>query len=391
MTSENKFEKQPSVDRASRVDQPKTLIGDDDIQLLLLLMSNGKEHNGTSTTSPGSVLQTHVESPTTEIPPNSTTNNTGPETQDVEPIEKAFTEKKQTGGSVWRGPDTRKRKGSTDDILAIYLNDIGKVPLLTVDDERKLGKLVQDGVALKERIAEGYTPSASDRRALRRYDTAKDQFVRANLRLVVSIARRYPLPQGVDLLDLIQEGNMGMAHAVDKFDYTKGFKFSTYATFWIRQAIGRALDQKASLIRIPGDKSASLRAALREARGDSSGLTSAKEQELYRLTTPVSLDKTVGDDGDATLGDLMDSGHPTPEDIIVANADADLIDELLNSLDSRARYAVSLRFGLETGERASFREVGEHLGVTAEAARRLVYRAVSGLRDNAEKLFEDSE
>ena len=93
---------------------------------------------------------------------------------------------------------------------------------------------------------------------------AKDRFIRANLRLVVSIARRYPLPPGMELLDLIQEGNLGLEHAVDKFDWRKGFKFSTYATFWIRQAIGRALDQKASLVRLPGDRSASLRAALRQ-------------------------------------------------------------------------------------------------------------------------------
>ena len=143
---------------------------------------------------------------------------------------------------------------------------------------------------------------------------AKDRFIRANLRLVVSIARRYPLPQGMDLLDLIQEGNLGLEHAVDKFDWRRGFKFSTYATFWIRQAIGRALDQKASLIRIPGDRSASLRAALRQASGDGETLDQTNA-ELHRLTTPVSLDKTVGDDGDATLGDLMANGDGTPEDM----------------------------------------------------------------------------
>lgn len=108
--------------------------------------------------------------------------------------------------------------------------------------------------------------SAALRKDLRDAKRAKDRFIRANLRLVVSIARRYPLPQGMDLLDLIQEGNLGLEHAVDKFDWRRGFKFSTYATFWIRQAIGRALDQKASLIRIPGDRSANLRAALRQVR-----------------------------------------------------------------------------------------------------------------------------
>ena len=136
----------------------------------------------------------------------------------------------------------------------------------------------------------------------------------------------------MDLLDLIQEGNLGLEHAVDKFDWRRGFKFSTYATFWIRQAIGRALDQKASLIRIPGDRSASLRAALRQASGDGETLDQTNA-ELHRLTTPVSLDKTVGDDGDATLGDLMANGDGTPEDHVMTLVDSELLDELLGTLD----------------------------------------------------------
>jgi RNA polymerase primary sigma factor len=190
----------------------------------------------------------------------------------------------------------------------------------------------------------------------------------------------------MDLLDLIQEGNLGLEHAVDKFDWRRGFKFSTYATFWIRQAIGRALDQKASLIRIPGDRSASLRAALRQASGDGETLDQ-QNAELHRLTTPVSLDKTVGDDGDATLGDLMANGDGTPEDHVMTLVESDLLDELLDTLEPRARFAVEARFGLADGERKSFREVGEQLGVTAEAARRLVSRAVAGLRDDAERIL----
>ena len=215
---------------------------------------------------------------------------------------------------------------------------------------------------------------------------AKDRFIRSNLRLVVSIARRYPLPHGMDLLDLIQEGNLGLEHAVDKFDWRRGFKFSTYATFWIRQAIGRALDQKASLIRIPGDRSASLRAALRQASGDGETLDQANA-ELHRLTTTVSLDKGVGHDGDTTLGDLIANGDGTPEDAVMSMVDGDLLDELLGTLDGRARYAVEARFGLLDGERKSFREVGESLGVTAEAARRLVHRAVASLRYPAEQIL----
>ena len=140
---------------------------------------------------------------------------------------------------------------------------------------------------------------------------AKDRFIRSNLRLVVSIARRYPLPQGMDLGDLIQEGNLGLEHAVDKFDWRRGFKFSTYATFWIRQAIGRALDQKGSLIRIPGDRAATLRSALRQAGGDVETLD-ACNAELHLLTSTASLDKSIGDDGDATLGDLLADDDVTP-------------------------------------------------------------------------------
>jgi len=276
-----------------------------------------------------------------------------------------------------------------NDSIGLYLNDIGKVPLLTAEDERELSRKIEEGREAAELLAAG-TIKGRRRADLKAKEAAaadaKDRFIRSNLRLVVSIARRYPLPQGMDLLDLIQEGNLGLEHAVDKFDWRRGFKFSTYATFWIRQAIGRALDQKASLIRIPGDRSASLRAALRQASGDGETLDQANA-ELHRLTTPVSLDKTVGDDGDATLGDLMANGDPTPEDAVMVGVESDLLGDLLGTLDARARYAVEARFGLLDGERKSFREVGESLGVTAEAARRLVSRAVAGLREDAEDIL----
>ena len=267
-----------------------------------------------------------------------------------------------------------------NDSIGLYLNDIGKVPLLTADDERELSRRIEEGREAAEKLAAGKR-SADLKAKVAAAAEAKDRFISSNLRLVVSIARRYPLPQGMDLLDLIQEGNLGLEHAVDKFDWRRGFKFSTYATFWIRQAIGRALDQKASLIRIQGDRSASLRAALRQASGDGETLDQGNA-ELHRLTTPVSLDKTVGDDGDATLGDLMANGDPTPEDAVMVGVESDLLDELLGTLEPRARYAVEARFGLLDGERRSFREVGESLGVTAEAARRLVSRAVAGLRED---------
>ncbi len=267
------------------------------------------------------------------------------------------------------------------DSVGLYLNEIGLVPLLTAEEERELSKTIEAGRAAQKRIDAG--DHADDLHAtVREAIRAKDRFIRANLRLVVSIARRYPLPPGMELLDLVQEGNLGLEHAVDKFDWRKGFKFSTYATFWIRQAIGRALDQKASLVRLPGDRSAGLRAALRQVSGDGDELDE-EHARLHRLTTPTSLDRSVGDDGDSPLIDLLSDGRPGPEQALLDRVELDLVDELLGTLDDRARFAVEQRFGLRDGRRRSFREVGEELGVTAEAARRLVKRAVNELRDEA--------
>jgi RNA polymerase primary sigma factor len=267
------------------------------------------------------------------------------------------------------------------DSVGQYLNEIGLVPLLTAEEERELSKLVEAGFAAREQLENG-EDTAEVRRTIERADRAKDRFIRANLRLVVSVARRYPLPPGMELLDLIQEGNLGLEHAVDKFDWRKGFKFSTYATFWIRQAIGRALDQKASLVRLPGDRSASLRAALRQASGDGEELDD-ENARLYRLTTPTSLDRPVGDDDGSELVDLLAADVPTPEDVMVDREDEATLHDLLGVLDNRARFAVEQRFGLTDGRKRSYREVGEELGVTAEAARRLVKRAVDAVREEA--------
>ena len=267
------------------------------------------------------------------------------------------------------------------DSVGQYLNEIGLVPLLTAEEERELSQVIEKGRDAAEAIDAGES-GAELKRAVRTAAAAKDRFIRANLRLVVSIARRYPLPPGMELLDLIQEGNLGLEHAVDKFDWRKGFKFSTYATFWIRQAIGRALDQKASLVRLPGDRSASLRAALRQVSGDGDELDD-EHARLHRLTTPTSLDRTIGDDDSNELIDLLPDSLPGPEQIVMNRQDEQMITDLLSVLDARARYAVEQRFGLNDGRKRSYREVGEELGVTAEAARRLVKRAVTAVRDQA--------
>jgi RNA polymerase primary sigma factor len=267
------------------------------------------------------------------------------------------------------------------DSVGQYLNEIGLVPLLTALEERELSQIIEKGTEAQQRLDAGER-GRELQRAVRNAANAKDRFIRANLRLVVSVARRYPLPPGMELLDLIQEGNLGLEHAVDKFDWRKGFKFSTYATFWIRQAIGRALDQKASLVRLPGDRSASLRAALRQVAGDGDELDD-EHALLHRLTTPTSLDRTIGDDDSNELIDLLADANPGPEAQVMANVEDQMITDLLSVLDTRARLAVEQRFGLNDGRKRSYREVGEELGVTAEAARRLVKRAVIAVREQA--------
>ena len=267
------------------------------------------------------------------------------------------------------------------DSVGQYLSEIGLVPLLTAQEERELAQVIEKGRAAQARLDNGER-SVELKRDVRAAAAAKDRFIRANLRLVVSVARRYPLPTAMDLLDLIQEGNIGLEHAVDKFDWRKGFKFSTYATFWIRQSIGRALDQKASLVRLPGDRSAALRAAMRAASNTGEELP-AEFAELARLTSPTSLDRTIGDDDSSELVDVVADSAPGPEDIVLEQIDHEMIADLLSVLDDRARWAVEQRYGLADGEKHSYREVGDELGVTAEAARRLVKRAMATVRESA--------
>ena len=274
------------------------------------------------------------------------------------------------------------------DSVGQYLNEIGMVPLLNAQDERELSQIIEAGAEARAKKEAGETGVTLER-AIRKAAQAKDRFIRSNLRLVVSVARRYPLPPGMELLDLIQEGNLGLEHAVDKFDWRKGFKFSTYATFWIRQAIGRALDQKASLVRLPGDRSASLRAALRAVSGNGDELDE-EHARLHRLTTPTSLDRTIGDDDSNELVDLLPDSKPGPESVVMSRAENDMAMSLLDVLDTRARYAVEQRFGLRDGRKRSYREVGEELGVTAEAARRLVKRAVNTVRERASEVANDA-
>lgn len=277
-----------------------------------------------------------------------------------------------------------------EDLVRLYLTDIGQYPLLTKDDEVRLAQAIERGVEARERLdsgtlEDGSAITAAKRREFRKSnregEEAERTFVQSNLRLVVSIAKKYQA-SGLPLLDLIQEGNLGLMHAVEKFDWRKGFKFSTYATFWIRQAIGRALDQKASLVRLPGDRSASLRAALRQVAGDGDEL-SDEHARLHRLATPTSLDRTVGDDDSNELVDMLADQTPGPEHRLLDDEHREWLHDLLQVLDPRARSAVEQRFGFIDGRKRSYREVGDDLGITAEAARRLVKRSISTVRSRA--------
>ena len=280
------------------------------------------------------------------------------------------------------------RQEEMDDSTGQYLNAIGLVPLLTKEDEVRLSKSIERGREAQARLDAGEdTPRL--RAQVREAAKAKERFIRANLRLVVSVAKKYPLPTGMELLDLVQEGNLGLDRAVEKFDWRKGFKFSTYATFWIRQSIGRALDQKANLIRLPGERAASLRAAVRQASGGGEELDS-EHALLNRLTSLTSLNATVGDDNNSELVDLQPDSGPSPEDLVLAADQLLTLTELLDVLDDRSRFALQMRYGLIDGEKHSYREIGEVLGLPSEAIRRIIGRSLDSVRARAELLDIDA-
>ena len=273
------------------------------------------------------------------------------------------------------------------DSLGTYLDDIGAVRLLTALEERELAQKIEKGLEAQERLDGGVTATVSLNRSVREGAAAKDRFIRANLRLVVSTARRYPLSGGLEFLDLIQEGNLGLERAVDKFDWRKGFKFSTYATYWIRQSIGRALSQKASLIHIPGERMDKLRSTLRHADGEPN--LTEEEVNLFQMAYPSSLDQPLREDGKATVGDVTPDGNPGP-DVEASNVlTAESTHSLLSILPQRTRAMVAKRFGLEDGVGRSYAEIGNEYDLSAEAVRRTVKRAIAILRDHVEYLDWD--
>jgi RNA polymerase sigma factor (sigma-70 family) len=288
-----------------------------------------------------------------------------------------------------------------EDLVRLYLNDIGQYALLTRDDEVRLAKAIEAGKEAIEALnAGGSDVTATRRRELRctarRGEEAERQFVQANLRLVVSIAKKYQASR-LPLVDLIQEGNLGLMHAVEKFDWRRGFKFSTYATWWIRQAITRGIANTGRTIRLPvnaGDTLARLQkaqsrlefkygrpATLAELAGEVA-MPEDKVTEVLRFAAePLSLSEPLRLGGDAEIGDVVeDRSAQSPFDVAAAALLPAALARLLAPLDEREREILTLRFGLDGGEPWTLAEVGEHFNLTSERIRQIEARAMSKLR-----------
>ncbi|HEX9259595.1 MAG TPA: RNA polymerase sigma factor RpoD [Acidimicrobiales bacterium] len=313
------------------------------------------------------------------------------------------------------GASERSGEGGTSDTVRLYLKEIGRVSLLTAEDERDLAKRIEAGVSAQERLDHDPTLSDLERRRLQRCvgdgEVAKAQLIQANLRLVVSIAKRY-VGRGMLFLDLIQEGNLGLMRAVEKFDHTKGFKFSTYATWWIRQAITRAIADQARTIRIPVHMVESMNRVMRiqrqmaqelereptiEELAEKTGLTTERVREIQRIAQdPLSLDSPVGEEDDSNLGDFIeDSGADAPAEVATRRMLVQAVEEALDELSEREKEVVRLRFGLVDGQARTLEEVGKEFGVTRERIRQIEAKTLAKLRhpQRSQKLkeFLDSE
>ena len=294
----------------------------------------------------------------------------------------------------------RSSTEADQDLVRLYLDGIGKYRLLTQEEETRLARAVEDGREAAARLAEeGANLDPAEAARLRRTrqagEEAYEEFVNANLRLVVSIAKRYhgDLP----MLDLIQEGNIGLMRAVEKFDWRRGYKFSTYATWWIRQAIGRGIDNTARTVRLPihtGDQVRRLtrtRSAMEGRLGRmptnaelaaESGVSTADVESLTRLMTePVSLASPIGSDGEGELGDVVaDDDAPSPFDVVAQEMLGAEIERLMQRLGERERQILRLRFGLDRGEPRTLDEVGTEIGLTRERIRQIERSALAKLR-----------
>ena len=291
--------------------------------------------------------------------------------------------------------------GPTGDTVRMYLKEIGRVGLLNADDERRMAQCIEAGNLAATEIDERSDELESiDRRRLLRVvetgQTAKSDLIQANLRLVVSIAKRYS-GRGMLFLDLIQEGNLGLMRAVDKFDYSKGFKFSTYATWWIRQAITRSIADQARTIRIPVHMVESMNRVLRMQRQMHQELEREptldelaircempvdRVRDILRISQdPLSLDSPVGEEEDSNLADFIQDGSViAPDDAAAKKMLSAAVNEALDELSEREQEIVRMRFGLDDGQARTLEEVGKEFGVTRERVRQIEAKTLAKLR-----------
>ena len=279
-----------------------------------------------------------------------------------------------------------------DDPVKMYLKEIGSMRLLDSDEE----------IVLAKKVEKGSFPDATDEDK-KEADDAKKELADRNLRLVVSIAKKY-LGRGLQFLDLIQEGNLGLLKAVDKFDYTKGYKFSTYATWWIRQAITRAIADQARTIRVPVHMVETInklnrisrqllqekgREATKEELAEAMGISVEKIREVKKIAQdPISLETPIGEKEDSHLGDFIED-HETvaPDDAAGSILLREQIEELLQSLTDRERQVLELRFGLKDGKTRTLEEVGKYFDVTRERIRQIEGKALVKLKKSAKTLI----
>ena len=292
----------------------------------------------------------------------------------------------------------------TGDPVRMYLKEIGKVDLLTAAEEVDLAQKIEAGLEatrqLEEAQEQGIELDRKEKRRLGRIEQAgwdaKDALIEANLRLVVSIAKRY-VGRGMLFLDLIQEGNLGLIRAVEKFDYTKGFKFSTYATWWIRQAITRAIADQARTIRIPVHMVETINKLVRIQRqllqelgreptpeeiGEKMDMTAERVREIQKISQePVSLETPIGEEEDSQLGDFIEDHEAVrPDDAASFTMLQEQLGKVLDGLAERERKVIELRFGLKDGHPRTLEEVGREFGVTRERIRQIESKTLAKLR-----------
>ena len=298
------------------------------------------------------------------------------------------------------------RRAGTSDLVRIYLREIGRVPLLTAEDEVELAKSIEAGLYAEEKLNSIFTISDADRGDLEWLSAdgvrGKQRLIEANLRLVVSIAKRY-IGRGLVFLDLIQEGNLGLIRAVEKFDYTRGYKFSTYATWWIRQAITRAIADQARTIRVPVhmvetiNKLARVQRQLHQELGREAtvdelaaelGVEPERVAEIQRIAQePVSLQSPIGEE-ESDLGDFIeDADAVVPIEAAAFIMLQDQLDRVLCELSEREQRIIQLRFGLSDGHPRTLEEVGREFGVTRERIRQIESKTLAKLRHPSRALL----